>query len=41
MVVIVAAERAAAALELLRAHGEGAQLIGEVRAGARGVHIRE
>ena len=41
MVVIVAAARAREALELLRAHGESAQLIGEVRAGSRGVVIRE
>ncbi|MBS0365609.1 MAG: phosphoribosylformylglycinamidine cyclo-ligase [Proteobacteria bacterium] len=39
MVVIVAAERAAAALELLRAQGETAQVIGSVRRGGRGVHI--
>jgi len=41
MVVIVAAERAAAAVQLLNAHGAGAQLIGEVRAGSRGVLIEE
>ena len=40
MVVIVAAARAREALELLRARGESAQLIGEVRAGSRGVVIR-
>jgi phosphoribosylformylglycinamidine cyclo-ligase len=39
MVVIVAAERAAAAVQLLNAHGAGAQLIGAVRAGSRGVLI--
>jgi phosphoribosylformylglycinamidine cyclo-ligase len=41
MVVIVAAERAAAAVEFLSARGESAQLIGEVRAGSRGVLIEE
>jgi len=41
MVVIVPAERAAAAVELLSAHGEIARVIGEVRNGGRGVHIRE
>jgi phosphoribosylformylglycinamidine cyclo-ligase len=41
MVVIVAAERAAAAVQLLSAHGASAQLIGEVRAGSRGVLIEE
>ncbi|MBV8495358.1 MAG: phosphoribosylformylglycinamidine cyclo-ligase [Gammaproteobacteria bacterium] len=41
MVAIVAAERAPAALELLRARGETAQIIGEVRSGARGVFIQE
>jgi phosphoribosylformylglycinamidine cyclo-ligase len=41
MVVIVAAERAAAAVQLLNAHGAGAQLIGAVRAGSRGVLIEE
>ena len=39
MVVIVSAERAAAAVELLNAHGERAQLIGTVRPGTRGVVI--
>ena len=39
MVVIVSAERAAAAVELLNAHGERAQLIGMVRPGTRGVVI--
>ncbi len=41
MAVIVAAERAAAAVEFLNARGESAQLIGEVRAGSRGVLIEE
>jgi phosphoribosylformylglycinamidine cyclo-ligase len=41
MVVIVPSDRAAAALQLLTAHGERAQLIGEVRAGGRGVVIEE
>jgi phosphoribosylformylglycinamidine cyclo-ligase len=41
MTVIVPAARAAAAVELLAAHGESAQLIGEVRAGSRGVFIHE
>jgi phosphoribosylformylglycinamidine cyclo-ligase len=41
MVVIVARERAGAALELLAAHGERAQLVGEVRPGGRGVFIQE
>jgi phosphoribosylformylglycinamidine cyclo-ligase len=41
MVVIVPAARAREALEFLRARGESAQLIGEVRAGGRGVFIRE
>ena len=41
MVVIVAAARAAAAVEFLRARGESAQVIGEVRAGGRGVLIHE
>jgi phosphoribosylformylglycinamidine cyclo-ligase len=41
MVVIVAADRTTAALELLRAHGETAQVIGQVRAGGRGVVIQE
>jgi phosphoribosylformylglycinamidine cyclo-ligase len=40
MVVIVAAARAAAAVDFLRARGEDAQVIGEVRAGERGVFIR-
>jgi hypothetical protein len=34
-------ERAAAAVELLTAQGETAAIIGEVRSGGRGVHIRE
>jgi phosphoribosylformylglycinamidine cyclo-ligase len=41
MVVVVEAARATAALELLKQHGEGAQLIGEVRRGTQGVLIRE
>ena len=41
MVVIVAAERADAAVEFLRARGETAQVIGEVRSGGRGVVIQE
>jgi phosphoribosylformylglycinamidine cyclo-ligase len=41
MVAVVPAERAGAAVELLASHGETAAVIGEVRAGARGVHIRE
>jgi phosphoribosylformylglycinamidine cyclo-ligase len=41
MVVIVAAARAAEAVEFLRARGEDAQLIGTVRAGSRGVVIQE
>jgi phosphoribosylformylglycinamidine cyclo-ligase len=41
MVVIVPAARATAAVEFLRARGESAQLIGEVRAGGRGVFVHE
>ncbi|HWW32603.1 MAG TPA: phosphoribosylformylglycinamidine cyclo-ligase [Steroidobacteraceae bacterium] len=41
MVVIVPADRAAAAAEFLTAHGETAAIIGSVRAGGRGVHIQE
>jgi phosphoribosylformylglycinamidine cyclo-ligase len=41
MVAVVPHERAAAAVELLTAHGETAAVIGEVRSGGRGVHIRE
>jgi phosphoribosylformylglycinamidine cyclo-ligase len=41
MVAIVPAERAAAAVEFLNARGESAQVIGTVRAGARGVVIEE
>ncbi len=41
MVAIVPAARAAAAVELLGAHGETAAVIGAVQAGGRGVHIRE
>jgi phosphoribosylaminoimidazole (AIR) synthetase len=40
MVVIVAAARATAAVSYLTARGETAQIIGEVRAGERGVVIR-
>ena len=39
MAVIVPGERAQAAVEFLRARGESAQIIGEVRAGGRGVFI--
>jgi phosphoribosylformylglycinamidine cyclo-ligase len=39
MVVVVPAERAAAAVAYLAARGESAQIIGEVRAGERGVVI--
>jgi phosphoribosylformylglycinamidine cyclo-ligase len=39
MVVIVAAAAAAEALQLLRAHGEDASLIGAVRRGARGASV--
>ena len=39
MVVIVPAGHETAALEFLAAHGESAHLIGEIRAGARGVVI--
>jgi phosphoribosylformylglycinamidine cyclo-ligase len=41
MIVIVPAARAAPAVEFLAARGETAQLIGEVRAGSRGVFIHE
>jgi phosphoribosylformylglycinamidine cyclo-ligase len=41
MVAIVPAACTDAALSLLRAHGETASLIGEVRKGARGVVIEE
>ena len=41
MTVIVPAARAAAAVEFLAARGETAQVIGEVRAGSRGVFINE
>jgi phosphoribosylformylglycinamidine cyclo-ligase len=41
MIVIVPPERAAAAVQFLRARGETAQVIGEVRAGGRGVLIHE
>jgi phosphoribosylformylglycinamidine cyclo-ligase len=39
MAVIVPGQRAQAAVEFLRARGESAQIIGEVRAGGRGVFI--
>jgi phosphoribosylformylglycinamidine cyclo-ligase len=41
MVVIVSPERARSAVEFLRAHGESAQVIGEVRSGSRGVFVHE
>jgi phosphoribosylformylglycinamidine cyclo-ligase len=41
MIAIVPAARAQTAVELLRSHGESAQVIGEVRAGDRGVRIDE
>ena len=41
MVVILPRERAEAAVQLLAAHGEQAQVIGEVRAGSRGVLVHE
>jgi phosphoribosylformylglycinamidine cyclo-ligase len=41
MAVIVPAARAAEAVELLSARGESAYVIGEVRAGSRGVFIHE
>ncbi|HET7757700.1 MAG TPA: phosphoribosylformylglycinamidine cyclo-ligase [Steroidobacteraceae bacterium] len=41
MVVIVPPAHAAAAVELLGARGENARVIGEIRAGGRGVVIRE
>jgi phosphoribosylformylglycinamidine cyclo-ligase len=41
MVVVVPAESATVALELLTAQGETARLIGAVGSGERGVHIRE
>jgi len=41
MVVVVPGERAVAAVEFLAARGESAQIIGEVRAGTRGVYIQE
>jgi phosphoribosylformylglycinamidine cyclo-ligase len=41
MVVIVSAERAEAAVDFLRARGESAQVIGQVRSGGRGVVIQE
>jgi phosphoribosylformylglycinamidine cyclo-ligase len=39
MVVVVSKEQTAQALTLLRAHGESAQVIGEIRPGSRGVVI--
>ena len=41
MVAVVPRAHAAAAVELLGAHGETAAVIGEVQPGGRGVHIRE
>jgi len=41
MVVIVPPAQAAAATQLLAAHGESAHIIGEVRRGERGVVIQE
>ena len=41
MVAIVPAEHAAAAVQLLAGQGETATVIGEVRAGSGGVHLRE
>jgi phosphoribosylformylglycinamidine cyclo-ligase len=41
MVVIVPAAQAAAAVTLLGAHGESAEIIGEIRRGDRGVVIQE
>src|SRR5262249_21921670 len=41
MVVVVPAERAAAAVEFLGAHGETAAIIGAVRPGGRGMQIQE
>jgi phosphoribosylformylglycinamidine cyclo-ligase len=41
MIAIVPAAQAQAAVELLRSHGESAQVIGEVRTGDRGVLIDE
>ncbi len=41
MVVVLPAEHAAAAVAFLEARGESARVIGEVRAGGRGVHIVE
>ncbi len=41
MVAIVPPAHAAAAVELLAAHGESAQIIGEVRSGSRGAVIQE
>jgi phosphoribosylformylglycinamidine cyclo-ligase len=41
MIAIVPAAKSQAAVELLRSHGESAQVIGEVRTGDRGVLIEE
>ena len=41
MVAIVARQHAARALEVLAAHGEAAQIIGEIRSGSRGVVMVE
>jgi phosphoribosylformylglycinamidine cyclo-ligase len=41
MAVIVASAQATAAVEFLRARGESAQIIGEIRPGTRGAHIQE
>jgi phosphoribosylformylglycinamidine cyclo-ligase len=41
MVVVLPAQQAAAAVEFLNARGERAQVVGEVRAGTRGVIISE
>ena len=41
MVVVLPAQHAAAAVEFLNARGERAQVVGEVRAGTRGVIISE
>lgn len=41
MIAVVPKEQASQALELLTAHGESAQIIGEIRHGARGVVVNE
>jgi phosphoribosylformylglycinamidine cyclo-ligase len=41
MIAVVAKEHASQALELLAAHGESAQIVGEIRAGNRGAVILE